>query len=241
MKFEFIDNSAAIDHVARRQIRSHVAKGRNVGRKLVRASRKRVLSRETNDQNSETTTAPSGPQTGTGISVLTLKTVTSLPAHWQQSAASGSLALVQKAASFLGGIRHARELDLALDYSSEPRTRWVQPMFVNEAYFHGAMAVFMAAFPSPSSSLTNGQSNSAARVRHLCTALRLVNDRLSGRDAVSNETIIVVLVLGLYERVQGEYGRGLVHLDGLQRMLNMRGGIQEFAKNRPELARKIFR
>ncbi|KAG7294478.1 hypothetical protein NEMBOFW57_004552 [Staphylotrichum longicolle] len=99
------------------------------------------------------------------------------------------------------------------------------------------MAVFMTAFPHyiPSS------NNHAARVHHLCVALRLVNAQLSGRDAASNETMVVVLVLGLYERYHGEYQRGLMHLDGLRRMLDLRGGIRELSTSSPDLARKIFR
>ncbi len=99
------------------------------------------------------------------------------------------------------------------------------------------MAVFMTAFPTSN----HGRSNQADRVRHICLAIRLVNARLSGRDAVSNETVMVVLSLGLYERFQGEYHRGLVHLEGLVRMIDLRGGIREFSTSRPDLARKVFR
>lgn len=41
MPFEFIDNnSSSIDHAARKRIRSHAASGKNVGKKIVRPSRK---------------------------------------------------------------------------------------------------------------------------------------------------------------------------------------------------------
>jgi hypothetical protein len=102
------------------------------------------------------------------------------------------------------------------------------------------MATFLAAFPSLSTPGPD-QDTSAAQIRHLCLALRLVNARLSGKDAVTNETLFVVLVLGLYERYQGEFDRGLVHLDGVQRMLDMRGGIRKFAATGPSWARKVFR
>lgn len=97
--------------------------------------------------------------------------------------------------------------------------------------------MFMTAFPHyiPSS------NSHAARVHHLCVALRLVNAQLSGRDAASNETMAGVLVLGLYERYHGEYQRGLMHLDGLRRMLDLRGGIRALSTSSPDLARKIFR
>ena len=95
----------------------------------------------------------------------------------------------------------------------------------------------MTAFPISN----RGHSHQADRVKHLCLAIRLVNARLSGRDAVSNETVMVVLSLGLYERFQGEYRRGLMHLDGLVQMIDLRGGIREFSTSRPDLARKVFR
>jgi len=42
MSFEFVDNNAGIGLSSRRRIRSHVAMGRNVGKKLVRPSRKKA-------------------------------------------------------------------------------------------------------------------------------------------------------------------------------------------------------
>jgi len=42
MPFEFVDNNAAISCSARKRIRSHVAMGRNAGKKLLRPSRKKA-------------------------------------------------------------------------------------------------------------------------------------------------------------------------------------------------------
>jgi hypothetical protein len=47
MPFEFVDNNATIDRASRKRIRSHVAKGKNVGRKLVRPSRIKAFGRKT--------------------------------------------------------------------------------------------------------------------------------------------------------------------------------------------------
>jgi hypothetical protein len=54
MPFEFIDNNAPIDRASRKRIRSHVAKGKNVGRKVVRPSRIKAFGRK-----AETATARS--------------------------------------------------------------------------------------------------------------------------------------------------------------------------------------
>jgi hypothetical protein len=99
----------------------------------------------------------------------------------------------------------------------------------------------MSAFPGVSEDASTSKDNTPARLRHFCTALRMVNARLSGRNAASNENVVAVLLLGLYERYSGSYGNGLVHLDGLCRMLDMRGGLQGFAQTGQGLARKILR
>ncbi|KAK3293589.1 uncharacterized protein B0H64DRAFT_327211 [Chaetomium fimeti] len=255
MKFEFVDNSGAIDGTARKRIRSHVAIGRNAGKKISRPSKKKALLNKSAKAARPQAIAlvhPESSETGGSVPMLALRCLTGLPAHMQQNDGSDRLALVQRAISFLDGVRHAPELDLALDYSSEPKMWCLQPLFQDEAcklpychYFHGAMAVFLAACPGlPALSFsppTPTQGNWDAGMRHLSLALRLVNTRLSGKDAASTETMTTVLILGLYERQQGEYHRGLVHLDGMQRMLQMRGGLVEFAKSCPDLARKILR
>ncbi|EAQ84118.1 predicted protein [Chaetomium globosum CBS 148.51] len=248
MKFEFVDNSSTIDKTARKRIRSHVAIGRNAGKKISRRSKKELLRKPARAPIPQTASAHEQPESSKicgSVSILGFPRPSALPAHLQQGDRFGALDLVQRAISFLDGVRHAPELDLALDYSSESKMWSLQPLFQDEAYFHGAMAVFFAACPSlpglsyPSPVTNHG--NWKARMRHLGLALRLVNTRLSGKDAASTETVTTVLILGLYERQQGEFHRGLVHMDGMQRILQMRGGILEFSKNNPDIARKILR
>jgi hypothetical protein len=102
MQFEFIDNSTAIDRASRRQIRSHVAKGRNAGRKLNRPSRRsrnsQALRRTARAQLDIQETAPvlAQPHTGVSTSSLTQRALTCLPTHWQQDAASGGIALISR-------------------------------------------------------------------------------------------------------------------------------------------------
>ncbi|KAH6848153.1 hypothetical protein B0I37DRAFT_308737 [Chaetomium sp. MPI-CAGE-AT-0009] len=252
MKFEFVDNSGTIDGTTRKRIRSHVAIGRNAGKKISRPSKKALLNKAARAKTPQATSLvqPKFIETRGSVPMLALRCLSALPTHMQQNNGSNGLAFVQMAVSFLDGVRHAPELDLALDYSSEPKTWCLQPLFQDEACklpysFHGAMAVFFSTCPGlPALSHACpavGQDNWNARMRHLGLALRLINTRLGGKDAASTETMTTVLILGLYERQQGEFHRGLVHLDGIQRMLQMRGGLVEFAKNCPDLARKILR
>jgi hypothetical protein len=102
MRFEFIDNSTVIDRTSRRQIRSHVAKGRNAGRKLNRPSRRTrnfQPLRKTAPTQPEIQDIPhvlAQPQTGAITSSLTQRALTCLPPHWQQDAASGGVSLISR-------------------------------------------------------------------------------------------------------------------------------------------------
>lgn len=78
-------------------------------------------------------------------------------------------------------------------------------------------------------------------VRHMTQTLQLVNQRLSRVDAVSDVSIAVVVMIAHYERHQERYSKGLVHLDGLRRMVEMRGGISQLTRDNSSLGRKITR
>jgi hypothetical protein len=85
------------------------------------------------------------------------------------------------------------------------------------------------------------QEDPTEAIRHLSHTFRLVNERLSGNDAVSDSTIAVVVSMAQYERLQGHYCQGLIHIKGLQRIIELRGGISQLAKTSPALVPKIFR
>lgn len=89
--------------------------------------------------------------------------------------------------------------------------------------------------------LVINQEDHMQAIRHLSHTFRLVNERLSGNDAVSDTTIAVVVMMAQYERHSSQHSQGLVHLKGLQRIVELRGGISQLTKNKPSLAQKIFR
>jgi hypothetical protein len=102
--------------------------------------------------------------------------------------------------------------------------------------FHGAMALFIAGLDSPTD-----KAHAAAQAQHMCWALQMVNARLSGPDSAAEENMAVILTLGMYERYIGSSHRGLVHLDGLRRIVEMRGGVAGVARTSPLLAKGMFR
>jgi Fungal specific transcription factor domain len=75
---------------------------------------------------------------------------------------------------------------------------------------------------------------------HANRAFHLLNKKISSEDALSDTTMANMICMAQYERVQSQYGQALVHFKGLQRMVELRGGI-ELLKSKRELAQKIFR
>lgn len=77
--------------------------------------------------------------------------------------------------------------------------------------------------------------------RHLSKAFRLINERLSTNNAISDTTLAAVLMMAQYERQLGQHSESLVHMKGLRRMVELRGGIRQLTRINPRLTQKIFR
>jgi hypothetical protein len=86
-----------------------------------------------------------------------------------------------------------------------------------------------------------GNEDTAEAMVHMSRTFQLVNKKLSGNEATADTTFASIVAMTQYERLKGNYKKGLVHLDGLERLTNMRGGIRQLARKQPPLAKKIFR
>ncbi|KAI2777906.1 hypothetical protein F4815DRAFT_495041 [Daldinia loculata] len=235
MPFEFVDNTI-IDRNTRKLIRSQAAKGRNVGKKHPSRGRRAAIKVDIAKSNYKTKHLVSQhhhialptiePQVGDSLSVFSLP-VESTP---------GSRTLVQKAFAFLISVPHMPGLGNAIDFSAAGSI-WIQFWFVDEAYFHCSIAMSIAA----KNLLTTNSEDSTEGLSHLSDSLRLVNQRLSGGEALSDMTLASVVAMLQYERMCGQYDQGLIHFRGLQQMVELRGGISQLMKDKPELTQKIFR
>ncbi|EED17343.1 conserved hypothetical protein [Talaromyces stipitatus ATCC 10500] len=88
--------------------------------------------------------------------------------------------------------------------------------------------------------LTQQSSPSRDAIHHLCQTFRLVNKKLSD-NVVPLSTIATILMLAQYERHQSQHYQGLIHLNGLLRLINVRGGVLEVQKEMPIIMQKAFR
>ncbi|KAH6989020.1 hypothetical protein BKA56DRAFT_574963 [Ilyonectria sp. MPI-CAGE-AT-0026] len=241
MSFQFVDNNTAFSYATRKQIRSHAGKGRNAGKVLMPVSKKkelkpRVAAAGSLFRISDSASEASEPQSNEDVSVDIDRPVgdgLSFPVRL----APGSTRLARKVLDLLRGPRYAPELSNAMSFPSGGVSMWVRYMLLDEAFFHCAVA---AAIPAINMSVTTQEKNTEA-MRHMSQALRLINERLSGDGAVSNQTIAAVVAMVLYERQQGQFRRGLIHVKGLRQMTELRGGLCQLARTEPGLATMILR
>ena len=72
-------------------------------------------------------------------------------------------------------------------------------------------------------------------MEHHSAVLRLLRERLSvpsrGAVEVSDATIKVVLHLALHAHITNDYDTAKHHMEGLRKMVNMRGGLSAFGDN----------
>lgn len=54
----------------------------------------------------------------------------------------------------------------------------------------------------------------------------MVQRRLESEDALSDSTMAIVISMFHQEQIRKQYAAAKVHMDGLQRMVKLRGGIE---------------
>lgn len=82
---------------------------------------------------------------------------------------------------------------------------------------------------------------SSKTLHHISQAYGLVNIKLSGPLSVSDSAIAAVVSLAIYQQVHHQPATGLVHLHGLYRMIQLRGGIARLMQENRALALKPLR
>ncbi|RYP11329.1 hypothetical protein DL764_000147 [Monosporascus ibericus] len=82
---------------------------------------------------------------------------------------------------------------------------------------------------------------SSKALYHISKAYGLVNLKLSGPESVSDNAIAAVVTLAIYQQIHQQHSTGLIHLNGLYRMIQLRGGIARLMKENRALALKPLR
>ena len=81
-------------------------------------------------------------------------------------------------------------------------------------------------------SLLGKQETSPRALQHLSNAYRCINRNLQTQGMPSDSTIASVVSMAIHEDLRGQPGRSKVHMDALQQMVKIRGGITQFRASR---------
>ncbi|KAL2832970.1 hypothetical protein BDW59DRAFT_94644 [Aspergillus cavernicola] len=253
MPFEFIDNTTAIDRTSRKRIRSHVATGKNANKTLTRPSkalalkdssaaapfhvpsclRKTQAQKSQEEKNKNTRESASSSRSNVEIEI-------GIDRQWDDGllfpvpVRGESRYLVHQAIFFFCGIKHNPDLDGALVNPDHTSSVWVRYIFLDEAYFHCSLATSILCHRNHRNETTQG-------MHHIARTYRIIQKRLCGNEATSDMTIAILVVMSQYERLQGQYARGYIHVKGLRRMVELRGGVVRLSRECWRVMQKVLR
>jgi hypothetical protein len=74
--------------------------------------------------------------------------------------------------------------------------------------------------------------NSEVILKYLSKTYRCINRDLHGNKKPSDPTVAAVMSIAIHEDLLGQSEKSEVHINALSTMVNIRGGLGEFKKNR---------
>ncbi|CAO2651712.1 Nn.00g042820.m01.CDS01 [Neocucurbitaria sp. VM-36] len=242
MHLQFI-TEPTIGAKERRLIRSHVMKGKNAGRP--RPSR-RTLHNTTSavDQGARDAILPKVDQMNRGVpevlyykhnlgqkSILWNDLI--LPA-FPEYVSTEQRKFIHQCLRITANTLYPQEFCSEVDLS---QYIWFQYVLEDTAYFHCLLAVatFFAGHFGGSPMVYSDS------LKHISQAYKLINERLSGPEALSDQAIAVVTMFAVFQRIHHQQANGLVHFEGLRRMIQLRGCLVKVAKENRALAQKPWR
>ncbi|KAL4867693.1 hypothetical protein BDV12DRAFT_117310 [Aspergillus spectabilis] len=84
-------------------------------------------------------------------------------------------------------------------------------------------------------------NETAQGMYHIARTYRIVQERLMENEAISDMTIAILVIMSQYERLQGQHARGYIHMQGLRRMVELRGGIKQLSRECWGVIQKVLR
>ncbi|KAI0206630.1 hypothetical protein F4808DRAFT_1121 [Astrocystis sublimbata] len=244
MGFQFIEASS-IDKKTRTLIRSHAAKGKNLGRTIHRPSRhprkppaSAAASLTSSNPPSDTDSHSCDNRELEPTLVVQRPIQEYLKSQLPFEISPACWRLFNQFVTFMNVVAYPVELRYTVVNVDGPRL-FMQYAFIDEAFFHCVVALSVAA----AGHLPVSSQETTEAFYHLARSLRLVNQRLAGdRDvALSDTTLGAVIIMTQHERLLGYHKQALVHFEGLQKIIALRGGMTQLTIDAPGIAQKVLR
>jgi hypothetical protein len=88
--------------------------------------------------------------------------------------------------------------------------------------------------------LIGKQETSPKALQHLSNAYRCIRRYLQKHRTPSDAIVAAIMSLAIHEDLKGQPGRSKIHLDAMQHIIELRGGLKQLA-TRPVLVQKVCR
>ena len=260
MSFQFVENGK-IDGATRRKIRSHVMKGKNAGKTRTRAARPGdgpglvSLSTKTDvyeygpsygSSDSDDNFAWISRPIGDPFSYFTfpvkmqpyMKELIYPCEHNARAILSNFVLIILVMVSQLEAI-YPLQFCMPTDFM---KSIWFQYMLSSEAcklsescprlpLIKVVFYCVLALSEQVANLHVDRDEISLQRLHHLANTYRLINRDLEKTRIPSDSTIAVTVSLTIHEDLRYQFGTTKMHLNALERMVNLRGGLDRFSEN----------
>ncbi|KAM0425183.1 hypothetical protein ACHAPT_009500 [Fusarium lateritium] len=260
MKFHFVDSHASSDPGSRRAIRRHVMKGKNLGRTIQGRGRKHaaaqedkifegvqrkekpeeiVVARQERDVRVDSDGnplifpeivppdalgSPSSPFVGEEYTYF------AFPIQFTPS-------MRYMVYQFHTAVCDAIYPAFFCSPTEQVGSPWFKYMITDQAFLHcllAMVATYLNLFRKP-------DCEPLEATRHFSQTLRLINPKLMQPTPPQDSTIAIIISLAIHSKLIRDPPKCSMHLDGLQRLVDLRGGLSQIRESNRALLHKICR
>ncbi|CAI6310144.1 unnamed protein product [Periconia digitata] len=235
--FHFV-NAASDDRKERKEIRRHVMMGKNAGKTIHRPSKIKALKqKELEQRNSKGSLVRiakpvSGwyptpfPRTDPRTSVETEMKSMAFPVELTPQ----YIEIITDFFAHVADGMYPAHIGVSLEAA---KCTWLRVMLLDEHNFHCSVALMQAC----NATFLYGKWDALVSATFLTSSISHVRKKIESPDALSCSTVAIVLSLVTQEQFRNEHEAARVHLGGLVRMINLRGGLDTL-KETPQVLLK---
>ncbi|KAF4995967.1 hypothetical protein FDECE_12628 [Fusarium decemcellulare] len=261
MKFHFVDNHAANSPGSRKAIRRHVMKGKNLGRTIQGRGRKHASPHEGDFFGDLHRDSKTYERIHLDLQVkddavfdrdgnpLIFPEIVPIDSSPSSPFAGSEYTYFAFPVQFTPSMRymvyqfHSAVCDAIYPLSfcrptDELGAPWFRYMVSDQAFLHcllAMVATYINLFRKP-------DSEPLEATRHFSQTLRLISHKLSQPTPPQESTLAIIVSLAIHSKLVRDLTGCAMHLDGLQRLLDLRsGGISELRESNRSLLHKICR
>lgn len=250
MSFQFIDNNS-INGASRKQIRSHVMRGKNrrpkASKDVVQVKKREILPNIVTRKSD----SPESDEKAGSISIMTPLGDTLSYFTFPHELTPRMKWIIQYCRDRRPQVCYSNILTSTVMksqmnsiyppefcFSMDPlRSAWFRYLQSSESFFHNTLAVSQMAIDT----LEGRGETSYESLVYLARTYRAMNKELQNMKTPPDPVVAVVASLLFHENVIYQFSTPKTHLDALERMIAMRGGLGSFGPESRVIRQKICR